>query len=331
MLLLSPLLIGTVTWSQRRFGSMVGGLLAALPLTSGPAIALVGLAHGPALAASVAASSFPGLLVAAGFDLAYAVAALRRSWAVSMLVGVGTYAVLAVAVRTLALPPVVEALVTLGGIALMVRCWPKGTGPVRRVLAPPRWDLPVRMLVAGSVTATISEVAPILGGQWTGLLSQLPILGATMAVFTHRRTGPSGAVLFLRTIVGGLPCCVVFYATLALTLRSVGLGPAFAMASVLALAVQVCVYLRQRRGLATGDARPVQPAANDQDREDDVDGGAEVQVRTDLQRNADRVDEQPDDPEVDEAKALRAERDDGADEDPRVRPGRPGGVQVGQQ
>jgi hypothetical protein len=325
--LVSPLLIGTVTWSQRRFGSVVGGLLAALPLTSGPAILLVGLAHGPTLAGAVAANSFPGLLVAAGFDLGYAVVARKRSWVVALLVGGGVYVVLAVVLRWAALPPVAGAAVTLGGIGLMVRCWPREAGPVRRVVAPPRWDLPARMVIAGSVTATITEVAPTLGGPLTGLLSQLPILGCTMAVFTHRQAGPAGAVLLLRAIVRGLPCCVVFYATLALTLRTFGLGPAFGLASVLALAVQVGVYLGQGRG----GARPVEPAANHQNGEDDVDGRAEVQVRTDLQRDADRVDQQPDDPELDEAKALRGERDDGADEDPRVRPWRPGRVQVGQQ
>lgn len=94
MFLLSPVLIGTVTWSQRRFGSAVGGLLAALPLTSGPAILLVALSHGPGLAASAAANSFPGLLVAAGFDLGYAVVALRGSWVAALSTGAGAYVLL---------------------------------------------------------------------------------------------------------------------------------------------------------------------------------------------------------------------------------------------
>jgi hypothetical protein len=237
MFLLSPALIGLVTWAQRRFGSGVGGLLAALPLTSGPAILLVALTHGPGLAASAAASSFPGLLVAAGFDLGYAIVAVRRSWLVALPAGVAVYVALAVATRLVAVPPVVGAVVALGGIGAMVRWWPRAANPESRTGRQPRWDLPARMVISGAVTTTITLVAPELGGQLTGLLSQLPVLGATMAVFTQRQGGPSGAVVFLRTVVRGLPCCVVFYAVLALTLRGLGAGTAFGVASVLALGV----------------------------------------------------------------------------------------------
>ena len=244
----------------------------------------------------------------------------------ALAVAAGVWAGLAVLVRVVALPPAAGAVVTVAGIGLMVGLWPKRTGRVRRVLAPPRWDLPARMAIAGGVTATITVVAPLLGGPLTGLLSQLPILGCTMAVFAQRQTGPGGAVLFLRTVVLGLPCCVVFYATVALTVCAIGLGTTFGVASVLALGSQVGLYLRTTRR-----ARPGEPAADHQDGEHDVDGGAEVQVRADLQRDADRVDEQPDDPEVKQAEALRGEGDRGADEDPGIRPGRPGGVQFGQQ
>ena len=179
------------------------GLLAALPLTSARRSCWSALSHGPGLAASAAANSFPGLLVAAGFDLGYAVVALRGSWVAALSTGVGAYVLLGVAFHVVALPPVVGALVDVGrdradGVVLA-----DGGGTGTAPVVAPRWDLPARMVIAGSVTATVTEVAPMLGGQMTGLLSQLPILGVTMAVCTHRQCGPiAGCVVSARGRTG---------------------------------------------------------------------------------------------------------------------------------
>lgn len=58
---LTPALIGLATLVSRRRGPAIGGLLVALPLTSGPVLFFLALDHGTTLATAAAEGSVAGV------------------------------------------------------------------------------------------------------------------------------------------------------------------------------------------------------------------------------------------------------------------------------
>ena len=60
-LILTPLLIGSVSLAGRRWGPTVGGLLVALPLTSGPILFFLALERGAPFTVNTALGTLEGL------------------------------------------------------------------------------------------------------------------------------------------------------------------------------------------------------------------------------------------------------------------------------
>ena len=76
-LVLTPLLIGGASVAARRWGPATGGLIVALPLTSGPVAFFLALDYGAAFAAEAVVGSLGGLVAIVAFSLAYAAASSR--------------------------------------------------------------------------------------------------------------------------------------------------------------------------------------------------------------------------------------------------------------
>ena len=84
-LLLTPVLMLAVSWAARRWGPGIGGLLAGLPLTSGPISIYLCAEQGPHFAASAAANSILSLMPVALFSVVYSRLAERQQMATCAL------------------------------------------------------------------------------------------------------------------------------------------------------------------------------------------------------------------------------------------------------
>src|SRR4051812_22103587 len=113
--------------------------------------------------------------------------------------------------------------------------------------AVPRWDLPLRLaltaLLAVCLTAAASRLGPVVGGT----LAALPVLASILAVFTHARYGAAAVTELLRGMLGGMAGFVAFCALVAALAEPAGIGAAFAVATVAALAVQAAAALERRQ------------------------------------------------------------------------------------
>jgi hypothetical protein len=114
----------------------------------------------------------------------------------------------------------------------------------------PRWDLPVRMLVATLIVGALVAVAPALGPRFTGMLSPFPVYAAILTVFAHRGQGAPAAIGVLRGLLAGLFGFVGFFVVVAGSIERVGIAMAFAAATLVALIAQ----LVSLRGLRTGSS-----------------------------------------------------------------------------
>lgn len=247
-LALTPGLIAVATLAGRRWGPGVSGLIAGLPLTSGPILVFLTLEQGAAFAARAATGNLLGLLSQAGFCLAYGWTARRARWLASGLAGVAAFFAVTLAVDdvSLALPSAIAlvcALLTLAAVGL-----PRAAAEVEP-LVPPRWDLPLRMVVATAIVILLTTLAARLGPSLTGLLSPFPVFALVLAAFAHRSHGAGGAARLLRGVVLGSFGHATFSSIVGSLLPRHDVLSTYVWASCGAVAVNALVVTVTRRAL----------------------------------------------------------------------------------
>ena len=249
-LVASPLLIGAASLVGRRWGQTVGGWLVGLPLTSGPVAFFLALDHGTVFAAKAAGGSLAGTAAEALFALAYAFAAKRLAWPLSFCAGAAGFAAGAAAIALLRLPLAALFVAALAALALALVLLPRYPSGERLVVARPRWDIPLRMLVATALILGLTQAAPMLGARLAGTLATFPVFAAVLSVFAHHVEGKAAAARVLRGLLLGLFGFVGFFYVLASLLERTGIAAGFLLASAVALATQGVSLAIMRRAAA---------------------------------------------------------------------------------
>ena len=239
-ILLAPALIGAASLAGRRWGPAVSGWLVGLPLTSAPVTFLLALEHGATFAASVALGTLAGTISQTLFAVVYAWLARRQHWPAAFAGGSVVFAISTVGLAGLHLPLAPLACAVVVVLVIGLRAMPGHDPRGATAAAPlPRWDLPVRMLVATLIVGALISVAPVLGPRVTGLLSPFPVYAAILTVFAHRGQGAPAAIGVLRGLLAGLFGFVGFFVVVAGSIERLGVAAAFVIATLVALAVQL--------------------------------------------------------------------------------------------
>jgi len=242
-LVLVPLLIAAVTLASRRWGPRVGAFVTALPAVAGPTLGFYAIQQGRAFAADAARGSLLGLVGVAAFCLAYARASTRFHWALCLLLGWSSFAIVTVAMYRVHVGPLFAfaiAVTTLFGARALLPLH----GPVPPASGPPRWDLPLRMSAAAALVFSLTAAAERLGSSVSGILTPFPVATAILAGFTHAQRGSAACIEFLRTYTPGLCGFAVFCVMLALTLPHLSIGWSFAVALATQLVLQTALFRR---------------------------------------------------------------------------------------
>lgn len=239
-LLLAPSFVVGASLATRRYGPRFGGLLAGLPVVAGPILLAYALAHGRSFAASAAAGTLLGLVSLIGFAVVYARLAGRTPWPVSLLAGWACFVAGTAIFSALTLGPGVALALAAVALGLGLAWLPRGQAPSgARARAHPAWDLPLRAGCAMALVLTLTAISGWLGPQLSGLLTPFPIIATVLSTFTHAQRGAQEAVHLLRSMVTGFGAFALFCFTLAVSLRSLPTAAAFALASAVAIAVQL--------------------------------------------------------------------------------------------
>jgi hypothetical protein len=252
-LTLAPALVAATTLAARRWGALVGGVVGGFPAVVGPILIAIDVEHGDRFAARSAAGALAGLLSLTAFVLAYAWIARRLSWLPTLALSWAIYALATLALdgidisAELALPLVLASFTA--AVALMPRT------RARPHPAPaPRWDLALRVGVTAVFVVALTAAAGALGPRLSGLLAAFPVLASVLSIFIHAQEGPDAVADFLRGMLGGLAGFAAFCFVVALVLRDSSPVVAFALATVVALAVNGALAVRAIR---PGCERPV--------------------------------------------------------------------------
>lgn len=246
-LLLSPLLIGLVSLAGRRWGPSVSGWLVGLPLTSGPVVFLLALGQGTVFATHAVQGTLWGLISVVSFCLAYSWCSFRLNWLGSLLAGWGIFFLSTALLLHVSAPlPVTFAcVIAVSLLALVLQ-------PRRRkqshLVVTPRWDTPVRMIMAASFVVLITEISSAIGPQLSGLLTPFPMFASILGAFTHRFQGAEAARQSLSGVMIGSFSSSVFLLIVAATLERAGIAIAFSLALLGILLTQCCsLWLMQKR------------------------------------------------------------------------------------
>lgn len=262
-LALAPSFVVGASLAARRYGPRVGGLIAGLPVVAGPILLAYALEHGKGFAAGAAGGTLLGLVSLIAFSVVYGRLAARLSWAPCMLAGWLAFAAATALFSAFAVPAGIALALALiaivAGLALLprARTEPLPGAPL------PHWDLPLRALCALALVLTLTAIAGWLGPQLSGLLAPFPIIATVLATFTHGQRGVEEMLRLVRGMVSGFVAFALFFFTLAVSLRALGTGPAFALATSVALLVQLGAFLvtRPRASAGRGPALAQAPSS----------------------------------------------------------------------
>ncbi len=247
-ILVTPAIIGTASLAGRRWGHSISGWLIALPLTTGPITFFLALSHGPAFAANAAAGTLAGGISQAAFVTAYSQLAWHWKWPYTLAAAVAGFAICTVVLEQVTLPLLPLCAFVFLVFILVLKALPRQTDPNEVTDAlPPRWDIPLRMLIATVFVLVITALAPSFGPRLTGLLAPFPLFTTILVAFAHHQTGPAAAIKVLHGLLLGLFSYASFFFVLAILLVPAGIGLAFAIAIVTVLTMQgIMLWLLQR-------------------------------------------------------------------------------------
>jgi hypothetical protein len=247
---ITAMLVVLASLTAERFGSLIGAMVATLPIAAGPAYVFVALDHDPAFIASSALGSLVGNAATIVLCAVYTIVAQHQKLAVSLALSLVSWIAFVAASRSipLSLPDVVAANI----VALLI-CLPVGW-KFRRATMPPairRWyDVPLRAAMVVLLVASVVTLSSRLGPTATGLLALFPVvLVCLVLIFQPRIGGPATATITANAIVGLAGYGI---ALVVLNLSAVPLGTPTALSLALTVSVlwNLFVVLLRRRGLA---------------------------------------------------------------------------------
>lgn len=239
-LTLAPLLVAAATLIARKWGAKVGGLLMGLPLTTGPIFLFLAIDHGPPFAAKASSGILFGLIGLAAFALAYAVSSSRFRWAGCLACAVAAFLAFAVAAQGLGSNVLVAALAACASLLL-------ATSLIRKTrlgaanLAPPWWDLWVRLIAVAALTMATTAVAARLDPVLSGIVGTYPVAITVVATFTHAQLGRDAVLAMLRGSVLSWFAFVSCFLVTGLLIEKLGIAVSMSLGVLAAVVTSVLV------------------------------------------------------------------------------------------
>ena len=203
-LIMMPIVIGGVTLASKKWGNLVGGMIASLPWIAAPIMLFFTLEQGIDFAVSSVKGIMIGTIGVLTFCFAYIYSAIRFRWYISIFCAYLTF------LFTTFLLNVVQSYMNLNAwfaltIALSLiglYIFPKlpKQGILNQTL---KYDIYLRMIIITAFVILITFLAKILGPTWSGILTPFPIITAILAAFTHYTQGAYGTSITLRGMLAG--------------------------------------------------------------------------------------------------------------------------------
>ncbi len=200
-------------------GPFWGGLIVSLPISAGPAYVMLGLQHDATFIAAGALGSLAANAVSILYMLAIILLAPRVRWPITVVSALALWFAVAwlICQMNWTLTGVCLLNIAVFSVALLVTRRGQPSGATSKSGRRPWFDLPMRALLVGSLTATVVTSSRWLGPSLTGMAAVFPIAmtGLALIVLPQLR-GTASAVLFasaLRAMPGFALALLVLHLT----------------------------------------------------------------------------------------------------------------------
>jgi hypothetical protein len=251
-LVVVPLLVASVSLGARRWGSQVGGVLAATPVSVGPILGFYAIERGNTFAVMAAQAALIGLIAVAAFAVAYGRTALRATWPFSLLAGGMAYTAAAAVLGRVD----VSAETSLGFAVALLWVARRGLPDIQVAAHPTQLedqscssDIPWRIAAAAGLVIVLTSVADRLGATWSGFLAPFPVVSGVIVTFTHARVGSTAVLLYLLGLLPALNSLALFCFAIAVLVPHVGMASGMALALSAQFSAQILqLWLMKRRG-----------------------------------------------------------------------------------
>ena len=253
-LLLGPALVVGASLATRRFGPRVGGVVAGLPAITAPILIVLAVDHGRAFAADAATGSLLAMVSLLAFVLAYAFVCRRVAWWTALAVGWTVSGIVTAGLDEVHVGPYVALVIVIAATLVTLALLPHAQGAPRAVEMRPRWDLVLRGACTLVPILVVTGLSSLLGSHLSGLLGGFPLVAPILAAFTHAQVGGVEAVRLVHGLTLGFVAFGVFVFVVSISLRGLGIGPSFVLATVLTFATQGALLLLTRRSTRQGVA-----------------------------------------------------------------------------
>jgi hypothetical protein len=241
-LTLAPVLIFFVSLAERKWGTVVSGMLIGFPLTSGVILYFLALEQGPSFSARTSVGSLLSLTAFAGFSSIYGWFSRSCGWLTCVLAGItayiaGAFLLGASSVKSGTGAFCLACLALIGTRLSLLRS--HSSQEDAKTLG--NRELILRMATAAALVSAITALADMLGPVPSGLIAGFPIYSSILAVFNHMKS--SGLALsVLRGVVTGALGGAVFFVIVALFLGQISTGFCFTIATCAAVCVQAILF-----------------------------------------------------------------------------------------
>ena len=179
-----------------------------------------------------------GVVALIAFVVAYVAISERRPWPFALVGGWSTFFVVAWLMRFVHAGGGTAFALAAGACAAGLLVIPRRPAPAFDARDHPRWDLPVRALCALLPVVAITAAANRLGAHASGILASFPVITPVVSAFTQAHYGPRESTRLLHGFTIGFFAYSFFCLAVSVGLESLGIGAAFALASLAALAIQ---------------------------------------------------------------------------------------------
>jgi uncharacterized membrane protein len=221
------------TKTAERAGSLVGAMIATLPIAAGPSYFFLALEHDDAFIADGALASLVVNAVTAIFAIVYSGLAQKRGLVLSLGAALAAWFGMAALVRGL---PWTTGGAVAFNVVIFIMCLLAANWLPRVAMPParPEWyDVPLRAGLVGLLVALVIGLSEKLGPTVTGTLAVFPIVLVSLILILHPRIGGRATASVMADTIFGLVgfslCCLTARLLVPALGAPLGLSLALAM------------------------------------------------------------------------------------------------------
>lgn len=239
----------TASVIAEKSGPFIGGLILALPVSVGPAYALLALQAEPAFIAQSGAGSLASNVMVGAFVMTYLALALRTPLVVSLGVAVLVWLAGVFVLKQFAPSAALLVLLNVLSFALFI---PLSRRALSGGLLPPRvrrwYALPLRAVLVGVLVGGTLTVSALIGPAWTGIAMAFPITLTSSILIMQPAIGAAATRAMMASVIRGLvPFTIAYWLIHALAVP-VGVWPALGLALAVIVLWVGALYWRGRSG-----------------------------------------------------------------------------------